>query len=164
MIENVIVMPGPGLSPLNAVRNVGRSFGWDVEIADDLSDVCAAQLCRRTAALLFHRDAFGDRSWLGCVRLLKLTLPRIRLIVCHGFGEPIDWPELCDAGAFDSLWLPLKEDELRRTFGFVWEAEKRRAESGVRVPLVVSAPKLRVKHGMKPLLARDVPLMASAVA
>jgi hypothetical protein len=49
-------------------------------------------------------------------------------VVCHGFSEPIDWPALRDAGAFDALWLPLKEDEVRRSLGFVWEAEKRRGE------------------------------------
>jgi hypothetical protein len=49
------------------------------------------------------------------------------VIACHGFAESIDWPELCDAGAFHTLWLPLKENEVRQSLGFVWGSEKRLA-------------------------------------
>jgi hypothetical protein len=33
---------------------------------------------------------------------------------------------------FHSLWLPLKEDEVRRSLGFVWEAEKRLVTTSAR--------------------------------
>jgi hypothetical protein len=141
MIKNVIVMPGPVLFDLRAARAVGRSFGWTVEMADDLSDVTAAQPGRRTTALLFHRDAFASCSWLEAVRILRSALPEVHLVACHGFSEPIDWPALCDAGAFHALGLPLKEDEVRQGFGFIWEAERRRTEI---VPATVRARKLSV--------------------
>lgn len=144
MTENVFVMSGPTPFPLNAVRNVGRSFGWVVDTAEDLNAVCAAQFSRKTAALLFHRDTFGDCSWPDAVRLLVRALPEVRLIVCHKFTDSINWPELCEAGAFHSLWLPFKEDEVRRSFGFVWEANRRRAESAEKNP----------HHGNIPVLPR----------
>jgi len=80
----------------------------------------------KVAAVLFHRDSVDPGgSWLNAVRLLKLAMPRVLLIACHGFSEPIDWPELCDAGAFHTLWLPLKESEVRQSLGFIFEARNR---------------------------------------
>jgi hypothetical protein len=80
--------------------------------------------------VLFHRDTFGSGySWFETIRRLKLELPEVRLVACHGFAESIDWPALSEAGAFHSLWLPLKESEVRRSLGFVWEAERRSLES-----------------------------------
>ena len=154
MTDNIVVMPGSACIDSVAVQTVARRFGWTVEMADDLSDVCAAQSCRRTTALLFHRDAFGCRSWLDAVRLLRFALPEVRLVACHGFSESIDWPELCDAGAFHSLWLPLKENEVRRSFGFVWEAEKRRAELTERVPTIVPPRNMSPMQRINPVLAR----------
>jgi hypothetical protein len=123
MTDNIIVMPGQASFDFGAVQSVAGEFGWTVGIADDLREVAAAHAYLRTSAVLFHREAFGSNSWFDAVRLLKSVLPDVRPVVCHGFSESIDWPALCDAGAFHSLWLPLKENEVRRSFGFLWEAE-----------------------------------------
>jgi hypothetical protein len=155
MTEHIIVMPGPACFDLGAVHIAAQVFGWTVEIADDLREVTAAQVYGRTTAILFHRAAFGTCSWLKAVRLLRLALPEVRPLLCHGFSEPIDWPVLQDAGAFDALWLPLKENELRRSLGFVWEAEQRRVKLARRVSAA---------QRIAPALARDVRarVMASA--
>lgn len=120
MTGNIIVMPGSAYLDLQALQTVAREFGWAVTVAGDLSDAASAQ------AVLFYRDALGPGcSWLDAVRLLRLVLPETRLIACHGFAETIDWPELCDAGAFHVLGLPLRASEVRRSLGFISEAEKR---------------------------------------
>jgi hypothetical protein len=141
MFENIILMPGPTCFNLGAVHGIAQGFGWTVETADDIHKLAAAQAHRRTTAILFHREAFGSCSWLDALRLMRLALPGVRPIACHGFSEPVDWPTLCDAGAFHSLWLPLKEDEVRRSLGFIWQAEKRRAESAEKNLLFVPARK-----------------------
>ena len=134
MTENIVVMQG-GVMPgkagfdLEKLQRVAKQFGWTVGTAGDLNEVVAAQARRRTTAVLFHYDALGSGSWLEAVRLLKFALPDARLVACPEFRDSIDWPVLCDAGVFHSLWLPLKEEEVRRSFGFIWEAMTRETGS-----------------------------------
>jgi hypothetical protein len=126
MTENLIVMPGFERLDLHALQAVATEFGWTVNVVHDLADLADAQADGKTAAVFFHRDAFGSNcSWFDAIRLLKVVAPVVRLVACHGFQEPIDWPSLCDAGAFHALWLPFKENEVRRSLGFISEAEKR---------------------------------------
>jgi hypothetical protein len=127
---DIVLMPGSAQLHLPPLQAVAENFGWMVRIAHDLCEVAAAQANRKTVALLFCRDTLGQGySWLETIRLFKRALPEVRLLPCHGFSEPVDWPELCDAGAFHALWLPLKENEVRQSLGFVREAEKRLARS-----------------------------------
>jgi len=70
--------------------------------------------------VLFYRDAFGpDCSWTEAIRQLRMALPGTRVVPCLGFSESTEWQELSDAGAFHALWLPLKENEVRQSFGFL---------------------------------------------
>jgi DNA-binding NtrC family response regulator len=120
MTGNLIVMPGSANLDLRALQAAAMEFGWTVRFVHDLSKAASGR------AVLFYRDALGPGcSWLDAVRQLKLALPEARLIVCHGLAEAIDWPELCDAGAFHALGLPLSVNEVRKSLGFVLEAEKR---------------------------------------
>jgi hypothetical protein len=120
MSANLIVMPGSAKLDLQTLQGAAAEFGWAVTVADDLCDAGSAH------AVLFHRDALGPGcSWLEAVGRLKLALPEARLICCHGFAEAIDWPALCDAGAFHALGLPLRANEVRRSLGFLAEAEQR---------------------------------------
>jgi len=157
MINNIVVMPGPACFDLVTLQSVAKEFGWAVEVAEDLREVAAAQANRRTIAVLFHREAFGYCSWIDAVQRLKFALPEARAVAFHGFAEPIDWPGLCDAGAFHALWLPLKEDDVRQSFGFVWEAEQRLARPA-------AAKKLSATQRIAPGLARGARtrVMASA--
>jgi hypothetical protein len=117
MTGNIIVMPGSARLDLHALQAVAGEFGWAVKLAGDMRDAAAAQ------AVLFYRDALGPGcSWVDAVRRLRLALPEARLVACHGLAESIDWPELCDAGAFHALGLPLNENEVRRSLGFIAQA------------------------------------------
>jgi ActR/RegA family two-component response regulator len=121
MRGKLILMPGSAKLDLQALQTAAAEFGWAVKVAHNLRDAASAQ------AVLFHRDALGPGcSWLEAVRLLRAALPEARLVACHGFAEAIDWPELCEAGAFHALGLPLRANEVRKSLGFISEAEKRR--------------------------------------
>ena len=121
-----MVMPGSDWFDLPVLQTVAGQFGWDVDVANDLPELAKASPCRKTVAILLHHDALGPGySWHELIMLLTRTLPDVRVVACIGFQESIHWPELCDAGAFYALWLPLKENELRQCLGFVWEAERR---------------------------------------
>lgn len=119
MAENIIVMPGSARLDLQALQAVAGEFGWAVKVVGDLRDAASAR------TVLFYRDALGPGcSWLDAVRRLKGALPGVRLIACHGLAESIDWPELCEAGAFHALGLPLSANEVRKSLGFISAAEK----------------------------------------
>lgn len=119
MAANIIVMPGSARLDLLALQAVAGEFGWAVRVTNDLREAGSAQ------TVLFHRDALGSGcSWLDAVRQLRLALPTARLVACHGLWESIDWPELCDAGAFHAIRLPLKANEVRQSLGFISAADK----------------------------------------
>jgi hypothetical protein len=120
MTAKLIVMPGSAKLDLQALQAAAVEFGWAVTVANDLRDAALAE------AVLFHRDALGPGcSWLEAVRRLRFALPKAWLIACHGLAEAVDWPTLCDAGAFHALGLPLRANEVRRSLGFLSEAQKR---------------------------------------
>jgi DNA-binding NtrC family response regulator len=124
MTDNLIVLPGLARFDLQTLRPVAEEFGWDVKTVHDLSSA-TAEVDSGTAAVLFHCSALGTSTWVEAVRALKALLPETRLVACHGFSEPVEWPALCDAGAFHALWLPLKENEVRKSFGFVLQDRQR---------------------------------------
>lgn len=133
MIDNIIVMPGSARLDLSPLTAVAEEFGWKVELAGDPDRFEALAVSRKPLAVLFHRDAFGQEySWGETIRLLRVTLPGVSLVALRGFSESIDWQELSDAGAFHSLWLPLKENEVRQSLGFLVKLEERRAISAAR--------------------------------
>lgn len=122
MSDNIVVLPGSSRLESAVLHRVAQEFGWEVNVARDLFEAGG----RRTVAVLFSRDALGaELGWMETTRLLKSALPDVRLVACHGFTDTIDWPALTEAGAFHSLWLPLKEEEVRRSLGFLWQAARR---------------------------------------
>lgn len=126
MTGNVLVVSGSGRVDLRMLDKVARDFGWAIETAHDISDAAVARANRNIVAVLFCRDALNaESSWLETIRRFRRALPAVRLIACSEFSTFLDWPQLCEAGAFHTLWLPLKENEVRQALGFVWEAEQR---------------------------------------
>lgn len=127
-------MPGSARLDIPVLRVVAEEFGWGVKLVEDISDLAVAQVCRRAAVVLFHRDAVGrEHSWFDAARFLRLTLPESRLVACHGFSELLEWPELSDFGVFHAVGLPLKENEVRQSLGFVWQALNSPKDSTLRV-------------------------------
>lgn len=158
MTENIVVIAASGRPIDNVLRNVAGDFGWGVLAVHDIADLRESGI--QAAAVLFHSDAFAAHSWAGALAQVKIALPGALPIACHGFSEQIDWPTLSDAGLFHSLWLPLRESEVRRTLGFVWEARQRlaKASRARRVPLQ------RVAHVLEPPGIPAAPATATALA
>ncbi len=125
MGANVIVLTGPTRVDLASVHEAADAFGWAVNIAETPGDVALIDR-DEVVAILFHRDAFSPRySWCDAIRFLHALLPGVPIIAMRGFSEAVDWPQLSDAGAFHSLWLPLKESEVRQSFGFLSSTRQR---------------------------------------
>lgn len=129
MAHRIVFMPGAQTLNLTAFGSIASEFGWSLETDDYPIRPAEMQDHRRIAAVCFCREAVGSQySWPDALRVLASALPSTPLVPCHAFSENPDWDELRDAGAFLSLWLPLRESELRQCLGFVWQAQQRRQD------------------------------------
>lgn len=121
--ETLLVMPGFSEAFSTTLALVAQEFGWQVVTVSGPEEASALARNRRVAAVFFLRDASGG-SWTDALGQLRAMVPEAHLIPCCGFSDPVDWDQLRDAGAFHSLWLPLKENELRQCLGFIWQATR----------------------------------------
>ena len=140
MNGNIILIPEPGRVDFSVLANAAGEMGWTLEVARNLDEVQSARNCRKTVAILLQREAFGSRcSWAEALGNVRGVSGPTRIVVCHSLGEPIDWQSLSDAGAFHALALPLQENEVRQSFGFVWAAENRIDDLAMADDAVTSA-------------------------
>jgi hypothetical protein len=113
-MPEILVMPGSSQMDLPLVQSIAQEFGFGVKVAENLSSAPDA------TAVLLYRDALGAcYSWMEAIQQIRQALPQSHIVTCLGFSEPIDWQQLSDAGAFHALWLPLKENEVRQSLGFL---------------------------------------------
>jgi DNA-binding NtrC family response regulator len=119
------------------LSRVADSFGWDVLNLSRLQDLNAVDT-GRIAAVIFDRQTAGC-DWLHAAAALRAAAPGARLIAGHSFSESIDWPELCDAGVFHAIRLPLSESELFQSLGYVWAQEQARPAAAFHRPPTVRA-------------------------
>ena len=134
----IAVIPGPHHVDLAQLRTVAHEFGWTIQLArsiDELKDVAKKG---HLGAVLFQHDSLDSGGqWLETITALSAALPEIRLVACSEFSAPVDYPKLCRAGLFYLVWLPLKRNEVRLCFGFIWEAEKRQLANSSRISRVI---------------------------
>ena len=112
------------------------TFGWNTLT---LKRVAAIEKLpfEAIAAILFDRGAVGG-SWPEAASRLRRIVPQIPLIACHHITEKLDWPAVCDAGAFHGVSVPLNESELRQSLGYVWAALQREPSTVPARPNVVT--------------------------
>ncbi len=142
MNATIIALPSPAEPDLTMLNEAAARVGWKLEFARDLQEFRANPRCRNADAVFLQREAAGPQySWAEAVRRVRAIAEQARVVVCHGFGETINWDELSEAGAFHALALPFRENEVRQSVGFLWEAENRTAtvpEAGQQVTTVTT--------------------------
>jgi len=123
------------------LRRVAGEFGWSVGAARDLNQI--AETHNQPVAVFLQREVFGPGvSWPEAIRLFGHILPGARLVACHGFAEAIDWRGLSELGAFHTVGIPFRENEVRQSLGFIWEAEKRRTQTLESLPAIAQGARL----------------------
>lgn len=126
MGKTVVVLTSGELD-VSAIIAGASTFGWSALMLNRLRSLDTLPL-DTIAAILFDRDAVGG-SWTEATSRLHRIAPKVPLIACHHITEMLDWPAVCNAGAFHGVRVPLNESELRQSFGYVWAAMQRRAMS-----------------------------------
>ena len=98
---------------------LGSEFGLAFHEVDNLQN--CPNFPDDVVAVLFSPSSLGLR-WDQALRSVLKTFPQAFPILCHGFADHFDWPEVADAGAFHSIPVPFSVAELRQSLGFVWGA------------------------------------------
>jgi hypothetical protein len=121
------------------IENLGldllvAEFGWSLKEASNLHHLAELTADHSLVTVLFSPRNLG-LPWDRALRAVLDAAPRALPILCHGFADAIDWPEMADAGSFHSLLLPFNLREVRQSLEFVWDA--------ICHPAAISVPRLR---------------------
>ena len=118
-LGTVILVGGLPIEPF-VLACLASEFGLSFQEIDNLQN--CPSLPDDVVAVLFSPSSLG-LQWDEALRSVLKTFPRALPILCHGFADHLDWPEVADAGAFHSIPLPFSVAELRQSLGFVWGAK-----------------------------------------
>jgi hypothetical protein len=114
-----------------ALDHLIAEFGWTLQEADGLRNLAELSVDHNLEVVLFSPKHLV-LPWEQALRAVLDAAPRALPILCHTFGEPIDWQQAADAGVFHSLPVPFDAREVRQSLGFAWAAKRRPAP--VRMP------------------------------
>jgi len=98
-------------------------FGFSFKEAERLESVQNLNASDEVVAVFFSPSGLG-LPWDEALRSVLNAFPTALPILCHGFADDVDWPEMADAGAFHSIPVPFSVAELRQSLGFVWGAKQ----------------------------------------
>ncbi len=101
---------------------LAAEFGLPFKEVDDFRN--SKNPIEDVVAVLFSPSSL-NLPWHEALRSVLNAFPGAFPILCHRFGDNIDWPEVADAGAFHSIPVPFGVAELRQSIGFVWGAKQR---------------------------------------
>jgi len=122
MTNGTVVLAGSfPVDHLN-LDGMAAEFGWSVTETSSLRGLAELNTDRNVVAVLFNPRSLA-LGWDQALRAVQEAAPRALLILCHGFADSIDWPQVAEAGAFHSLLLPFAGHEIRQSLGFVWDAK-----------------------------------------
>jgi len=123
MTRGTVVLIGAMPVENMAVDLLVADFGWSIEKVPNLVDLAKVSRAHNLVAVLFSPQDLAI-PWEEALHCVLKAAPRALPILCHGFADKIDWPQVAEAGAFHSLLLPFRESEFRHTLGFISSAKR----------------------------------------
>jgi hypothetical protein len=124
MTRRIVVLAGRIPVEHLVIDALVAEFGWSLMEADSLNRLAELNERHSIVVVLFSPKSL-ELPWDRALHSTMIAAPRALPILCHGFAEPIDWPQVADAGAFHSLFLPFNSREVRQSLGFAWSAKGR---------------------------------------
>ena len=123
MTSGTVVLVGTLPVEHLALALLVSKFGWSIEKAPNLHCLTTLNRDRNVVAVLFSPLDLA-LPWEEALQSVLEAAPRALPILCHGFADRIDWPQVAEAGAFHSLLLPFRESEFQHTLGFISSAKR----------------------------------------
>ena len=142
MTQGTVVLAGR-LPVEHLSLDVLAEFGWSLKEVEGLGSLAELSQDNNVVTVLFSPKTL-DLPWDEALRSILDAAPRTLPIICHGFAEVIEWPQVANAGAFHSLLLPFSSREVRQSLGFVWGAKCRPASD----PIVFAGPRAQLSAGI----------------
>jgi len=122
-----------------ALGRLVTEFDWTMKTAAGLRRLAELSADHNLEVVLFS-PAHLDLPWEQALRAVLDAAPRALPILCHTFGEQMDWQQAADPRIFHSLPVPFDPREVRQSLGFAWAAKRRTAA----IPMPTPAPPRRV--------------------
>jgi len=130
MTQGTVVLAGSLPVEHLALDLLVGEFGWSLNQASSLRSLAELNADYNVVAVLFSLRSLA-LPWEQALRGILDAAPKALPILCHGFADAIDWPQVAEAGGFHSLLLPFTWGEIRQSLGFVWEARYRAAATPI---------------------------------
>lgn len=118
-------------------------FGFSFKRVASLQDATRINLHEDITAVLFNPKSLG-LEWDEALKSVLNAFPGAFPVLCHGFADHIDWPQMADAGAFHSLPVPFSIAELRQSLGYVWSAQRNSRLTSTRLAAGKGLPSLHL--------------------
>lgn len=135
--SETVVLAGVWVIDQAALDNLAAEFGWSVARVSSIPQLAEMKVGGNLVAVLFNPQGLGltKHGLTGeqALQVVREAAPGALPIVCHGFADTVDWPELAEAGAFHLLRMPLDLSEVRQSLGFVREATRRSEAPAVKI-------------------------------
>jgi hypothetical protein len=135
-------------------------FGWSLREASSIAQVAELNATNNLVTVLFSPQDLA-LPWDQALRALLRVAPEALPILCHGFADAIDWPQLAEAGVFHSLLLPFDMGEVRQSLGFVRQAKLRQAATATR-DLQELEKAVKADVGENPEFSAEAPMIVPA--
>jgi DNA-binding NtrC family response regulator len=133
-----VVLAGVWVIDQAALDDLAAEFGWSVARVSSICQLADMKADGNLAAVLFNPQGLGltklGLTWESALQAVRQAAPGALPIVCHGFADTVDWPQLAEAGAFHLLRMPFHLSEVRQSLGFVREATRRLAAPAMEAP------------------------------
>jgi DNA-binding NtrC family response regulator len=112
-----------------SLERLAWKCGWSLKHAGSLSDLAGLNE-RKVVCVLFDPKEL-DKDWRTAVQWVLQAAPDALPIICRRFSEASRGPEIATAGAYHFLHYPFALSEIRQSFGFVLEAQRRNNKLGL---------------------------------
>lgn len=124
MSNGVVAFAGRTADDQTTLESLVKEFEWSFRKVDKLQDVARLAVDHNLVTVLVSPKHL-DMHWRQALQEARHAVPTTLPILCETFGDPIDWAQAIEMGAFHSVYIPFDAREVRQSLGFVW-AEKRR--------------------------------------
>lgn len=123
-MSGTVVLLGKLPVEKESLEPLAKKFGWSVQVAETLSRVqCLGE--SNIVGILFNPKEL-HKDWRHALKMVAHAFPDALPIICCRFSEGIHWPDGTGTGPFHLLHYPFAMDEVRQSFGFAREAQRRR--------------------------------------
>jgi hypothetical protein len=134
-MSEIVALLGKLVPARRLIEGIAKKYGWSVQVAETLSEFQSLSSAEIVAVLFDPTDLHEDQRI--ALNMVTQIAPQALPIVCCRFSEKVHWLDVTESDVFHLLRYPFARNEVRQTFGFVAEAQRRRRSFQASTELVL---------------------------